>query len=618
MRNAFSLFALLHATSWARAQVLRPHPLHDSISSSDQIHPRGLEDYSFDKKSLSTALDLLDEEHVMWSGDRTPAGDFPVATMHFETHSKEKVLNMQRFSRLISEVSCGVGRIYITFKSRVAFDYAAQAWDWVHLHSERVFTLLAHWRGCMNPEGHFIPFHFKKAVPEASTLTIMLEGIEVAWEEAGHTFTLHVGSGLRQGEELQNTATKELEVPSHFTEVAHPLPARNAGPLLEERFHIGHFHFKLPDPSISRSKGYSVHLDHKYNGEMASKHHLGQNGYEATSHCINCGSSGRIDISFRLRIKWFDIKEMGIYATAFNVGARLQWDLSLKANTIASLDFGGNIFEFPFPGLGFEIPKIFKMGLIASVGWGIGCRNYTGHLEMSHGIQFRIQDGAEAHIDLVRGIGGNGHWRPQVWSAPLHIEGKVKANPAASAGSTVGFEMELFKTTLAAGLRISAPSAVFLVKLNDANKGPCGQRTHRPSIQVDAILLVYLGMSGGLNGAFAGSEPIGKRGLIDGGVHTSKNNQTRRERLLDMSWMEPIFTEEEFSEVLESNDVDVSAHAAHLNSSKHSLHPRRLGFFANLPIYHHSWPLIKELCISIDPHVPPQKRSHPRDLLIGP
>ncbi|SCV70441.1 BQ2448_1835 [Microbotryum intermedium] len=530
--------------------------------------------------------------------------------MHLETHSKEKILNMQRFSRLISRVSCGVGRTNLTFKSPVAFAYAAQAWDWVHLHPENVFTLLAHWRGCMSPDGHFKPFHFRRAVPDASTLTITLEGNEVEWDEAGHTFTLHVGSGLREGEEFNATATKELEVPSHFTKMSQPLSTRASDTLSDEKFHIGHFHFKLPEPSISSSKGFSIHLDHHYNGELASKKKFGQNGYDVTSHCIDCGTSGRIDISFRIRTKWFKIKEMGVYATAFNVGARLQWDVSLKANTIASLDFGGSIVDIPIPGFGFEIPHIFTVGLMASVGWGIGCRNYTGHLEMSHGMQFRVPDGAGAHIDLVKGIGHNSNWKPQLWSSPLHVNGKVKANPATSAGSTVGFEMSFLKKHFDAGLRITAPAAVFLVKLNDANRGPCGARIHRPAIQVDAILLVYLGMSGGLSGLPSLSEPVGKRDLIGG----AGSNQTRRERLLDMSWLEPKITEEQFNELSEGEHSQQNAYTVHQGLP---LQERGIGLYVNVPIFHYVLPFIKALCIPIGPRSL-KERAHPRDLLIAP
>ncbi|SCV70440.1 BQ2448_1834 [Microbotryum intermedium] len=74
MRNALSILVLLCATSCARSQIFSPYPLHGSISSNDQIQPRSLLYDNLDSKTLSAALDLMDEEQIMWSGDRSGSG----------------------------------------------------------------------------------------------------------------------------------------------------------------------------------------------------------------------------------------------------------------------------------------------------------------------------------------------------------------------------------------------------------------------------------------------------------------------------------------------------------------------------------------------------------------
>ncbi|KDE05623.1 hypothetical protein MVLG_03995 [Microbotryum lychnidis-dioicae p1A1 Lamole] len=573
--------------------ILKPFALYDSGHAVEGVLSPMSEQHSLDPQHLAFALDLQDEELLVHAGDKLPTNDFTVALMNLETSEVQKIINMQRFTTLLSDVKCGEPFTTVTFQSRNAFKYAANAWDWVNSNPEHVIQMIPFWKGCLCDQGSYRPFRFHRITVDTARLIILLEGIELQWENAMHAFDMHITGAIAHGDTLIPPASsRPFEIPDDF--ILLDQPPTSITTFDDEKFlgiHIPKWVKRafdiLTNHQVRTTGGHAVYLDHAVGTGIIPG--SGRGGIFFDVHCISCHSNGHIN--FAIDIRWrliSGIDSFGASATAHGVRFVADLHSELSGSTGAnSLDFSQPLINLPIPGLGIYIPKVFTAGLVAKLKFGFSISNFAGHLGLTYGIAAVVPDNAHFYIDLINTT--NQHhtsFQPLIYRHLPQWTIDAKGTVSFSLAAGVGLDFNLvnkFKYEMAVALK--AP----VFKLSLAIVGPRALPCHLTdrAVAINASLGVAFVWKAGKGGSdFSVTLPLGKRALLDGRADVEDVLRIPR-ALIDAPVGYGLSPTQEYLDHVMDEPV-------------HTMTPilqRRTGVAVAMIIWHFDWPLFTNLCI---------------------
>ncbi|SCZ87659.1 BZ3500_MvSof-1268-A1-R1_Chr2-2g05125 [Microbotryum saponariae] len=597
LRLSFSL--LLSSTAFAD-DVLKPLALYGSGHAIEGVLSPLSEQHSLDPQHLPFALDLQDEELLIHAGDTLPTNDFTVALMNLETSEVQKrimqIINMQRFTTLLSDVKCGEPFTAITFQSRNAFEYAANAWDWVNSNDKRHIQMIPFWKNCLCDQGSYRPFRFHRMTVDTARLTILLEGIELQWENAMHAFDMHITGAIAHGDTLIPPASsKPFEIPDDF--ILLDQPPSNISTFDDEKLfgiHIPKW-FKravdvLTNHQIHTTAGYSVHLDYTAGTrKIAQNSRKRQPGILFDVGCISCHSSGLI--RFAIDIRWTlltGIESFGASATAEDVKLVTVLDSKLSSTTVSSLDYSQTLFNFPVPGIGINIPKVFTAGFNAKFKFGLSISNFQGRLGLTYGIAAIVPNNAHFYIDLAHMT--NHHqtsFAPQINHRPAQWTADASGTASFSLAAGIGLEFNLlnkFKYEL--GVALKAPVFKLSLAIVRPQTPPC-RLTHR-AVAISVSVGLAFGWKAGKGGSdFSVTHPIGRRALLDGRADVEDVLRIPR-ALIDTPVGYELPPTQDYLDLV----MDELVH-----TMTPILQRRGTGWAVGMTIWGVEWPLITNLCI---------------------
>jgi hypothetical protein len=117
-------------------------PIHpDGFSAAIGLKVRDAVDFS--------RLDLAKQAELIF-GASGPNGNIILANMTLYAPGGQLIIMMESFEEFTSSVDCegDDGEMALTFKSREAFDYAHEQWDFINERTEYAFLLIANHDGC--------------------------------------------------------------------------------------------------------------------------------------------------------------------------------------------------------------------------------------------------------------------------------------------------------------------------------------------------------------------------------------------------------------------------------------------------------------------------------------
>ncbi|SCV70439.1 BQ2448_1833 [Microbotryum intermedium] len=595
--HLFLSLSLISVTS--AVDVLKPLALYNSSHAIEGVLSPLAEDHSLDPQHLAFALDLQDEELLMHAGEKMPSNDFTLAMMNIETSEVQKIINMQRFTTLLSDVKCGEPFTTITFQSRSAFEYAANAWDWVNSHPDHVIQMVPFWKDCFCAQGSYRPFRFHKIEVDSGRLTILLEGIELEWEHAMHAFDIHVTTAIDDGDTFIAPSSMLLEIPDDFTTVEQP--PSNHSTFDDEKIHLSGPKWLrravgwLQGIHINVKKGHSVYLQHQVPAwtKVADVNDLrkGHGGILFGVQCISCHSSGRLD--FAVDIRWslaHGVENFGASATAVGIVIVSVLQSKLSGQSTLTLDYSRTLFEFPIPGFGCSIPHVFTAGFIAKLKFGVSLARWTGSMSLVHGVALTIPDYSRIYVDLVHS--NEGHhtsFTPQIRFRQPELKGNANGVVSTFLAAGVGLELKLFKLpSYDMGLGLKAPVFKIHVEFHKTWAPPC--RTNHPSLAIDVSVGFALGWKIGKSGDFSVTLPIGKRAMLDG-----RADGQEEPRIPPALISTPVGIELSQAQDYLDFVMDEPAHTASAGLDK-----RGTGFSFGMTIFDYYIPVIKNLCIWVN------------------
>ncbi|SCV74438.1 BQ2448_8077 [Microbotryum intermedium] len=483
------LAALLSLALLARCntELLTTLHMHDSEHATNGlVHPAWFQDRKIlESVDLSLALDLQDVEFLAWAGEKDESGLSLLATMDVETYKHEKIINMQRFSKLLAGFECGASQISIVFQSKRAFDHALQDWSsWVQAEPDHVIVLFANWKGCLTPEGNLKPFHFHDLSSDAVRLEITLHGVETDWKTATHTSTLAIG--LPPG-----TTADDL--------IEHPKAKRSW-------FKKARKFFKKLFNLTIKTKPLSISLDHR---QTIIHTHAppNPNGLHSIMVCSDCGSHGSIEMNFVFKIVMGIPHPPYIAVHTRNVGMKVKLGINAKASIPASFGWGDTIYKTGVPRLSCAIKGVVDMGFYITLGWGYSISGLTGHLQVQKTIDFGVNDMAGVDLYLgPRGILPNptGRWGITHTSTPLSVTGLGSGTFSAGLNVALSLKIDLHNLFFISPVSLSVGAGPsIIVGIAGPRLGPCSALARssghtlfvQPKIAVSASVGASIGAS---------------------------------------------------------------------------------------------------------------------------
>ena len=350
-----------------------------------------------------------------------------------------QMIMMERFEGLTTSVDCkgDDGSMSLTFKSQEAFNYALQTWSYINENDDDRFLLIANHDGC-GPDDQRQPYLITKVTQDTQDLTTLLTAQVAAWSEVAGTYDLDFGKVYPSAPSARKLKERGLLDWSENPKVTFPMTVGKEG----ERTNI-----------YTDSKG------------------------RLTLDCINCYITGSFQVTGHLEVHVLTIKEFTIDAAPSGLAAELELEAAITASSSPdSLQFSKELFSFPIPDAGFEVPGIMKLGAILSYDVGASI-SFQGTGTVDFGLKSTIPDSAQAVLSLV----GSGQSSATGFTGSLEPVFDVKqlsASVTLSAYSQpkLAVEIEVTKVgTAEASLSLKLPEVSVTLEADYEEAGVCSQ-----------------------------------------------------------------------------------------------------------------------------------------------
>ncbi|KAL9595556.1 MAG: hypothetical protein Q9219_006376 [cf. Caloplaca sp. 3 TL-2023] len=366
---AVLLFNTCHAGSFIEAAPnieepvnLRPIHLRD-YESALGIHRRSGEEFN--------ELHPSDKSQLIW-GNAGENGQLLFANMTLYAPDGLPIVMMERFEGLTAGVDCkgDDGAMSLTFKSRDAYDYAMDVWQYINEDDDKQFLLIANHDGC-GPDDERQPYKVSNVMKSSKDLTIGMKTTTTQWSEVAGTYDLDLGkASLSQ-------SPQRLKPRGFFGDIV------DVGKTVLQAAQ-GNFDESLPvnfNVNVG-TPGQKTNIYTDSKGRFAID-------------CIDCYVTGSWQVEGHVKVSGFKLEDLTLSAAPSNFKAKLELEATVTASkTPVSLSESKELFAAPIPGAGIAVTGIFKLG--ATVSYTVGTSaTFAGTATADFGLSAGLPNGAK-------------------------------------------------------------------------------------------------------------------------------------------------------------------------------------------------------------------------------
>jgi len=454
------------------------------------------------KRDRRAALELKTEETLYWSGQDGTAAALTVSM----PGENENIVNLELIDDMVQSVSCpsdGVGQFKIQFAEEADFDDAQDIWQWVNQAAENSFVLIVGAGGCGWNEGRVV-YDVASLAYDDSRETAVLNVKRTSWKEAAHTFDLTVGKPAAQekaaarrrlarghsrrgllgkiGGAVKGAASSVVDTVSGAADAAVDVVSGVADEAVDTVSDVADEAFDtvsdVADDTFDAVRGaagvvvdtvgdaadeFVDAVDSTVNPDVSPDFIVpfrsdfsnksvtfSQDGVDISASCVQCFTTGSIDIQGRFRARQFQIEEAWIEASTEGLSAKAVLGLTLKGELTDTLA-EKSVPVFKVSPAGVSIPGVLTIGPTVSVSLGAEISKVKGGVTVSFGGTATIPpsitrlDFLSQEDTVARG------WKPSFKAEPFKAEAFIEASAAAFLKAAVGLEIS------AVGMDLSLP-----------------------------------------------------------------------------------------------------------------------------------------------------------------
>ncbi|KAF8540240.1 hypothetical protein BDD12DRAFT_735181 [Trichophaea hybrida] len=345
------------------------------------------------------------EQALLVYGTPGSNGQLLLANMTLIAPSGLPIVMMERLEGLTAAVDCGAegdGELSVTWKDDEAYKRALKSWDWINEDKELQFLMITNHDGC-GPDNERNAYRRVTNVETDEVKRITkLKAVEAPWKDITGTYSMDFGRatlrpgaakrlGIRVGDKVKD-AVKEV--------------GQDIGDLFES----------VGDADLSNSVEFDVS-----GGQQGVRKNIFTDPLQPprlTVDCANCFISGKFKVAGSLKVNNFKITDLllTVAPSGFSVTAEIDTNLAQnfspdelnslttvgtnKKFNLLTLDGTTDLIQVPVPGAGLVVPKIFSMGLIASVETGFTL-GFKGKIGFTVGVTATLPDSALIKLNMA-------------------------------------------------------------------------------------------------------------------------------------------------------------------------------------------------------------------------
>ncbi|KAL9024350.1 MAG: hypothetical protein Q9196_006579, partial [Gyalolechia fulgens] len=371
---AILLLRICYAESFAGALPKADEPL--------VLHPIRLRDYeSAIGLHRRSGMDFTDLEPSTKSqlvyGRPGESGQLLFANMTLYAPEGLPIVLMERFEGLTAAVDCkgDDGAMSLTFKSKAAYDYALQAWEYINEDDSQQFLLIANHDGC-GPDDERQPYKVSNVIESSADLTIGMKTTIAAWSEVAGTYDLDFGKAAL------NQAQQRLKPRGFWGDIGD----------------IGKTVLEGAQGNADVDKSVTFNVDVGEAGKKTNIYTDPKNRFSID--CVDCYVTGSWQVEGHIVVSGFKLQDLTLSAAPSNFKAKLELEATVTASKEPEpLQASKELFAAPIPGAGIAVTGIFKLG--ATVSYEVGTSvTFAGTATAAFGLEASLPNGAKVVADV--------------------------------------------------------------------------------------------------------------------------------------------------------------------------------------------------------------------------
>jgi len=433
------------------------------------------------KRDRRAALELQPEQTLHWKGL-----DGTVAALTVSTPGEnENIVNMELIDDMVQSVSCpvdGAGQFKVRFAAAADFDDAQDIWQWVNQAVANTFMLIVPAGACGWNQGRIV-YTVGALDYNDEKETAVLDVQRTSWKEAAHTFDLTVGKpaaaekaaarrrsarrpsrrGLlgKIGGVVKGAASTVVDTVSGAAEAAADVVSGAAGEVVDVVGSVagdavdvvGSVAGDVVDTVGDAAGEVADAVDSVVNPDLSPDFTIpfrsdfsnksvtfAQDGVEIAASCVQCFTTGSLDIQGRFRARNFEIEEAWIEASTEGLSAKAVLGLTLKGELTGTLA-EKSVPVFKVSPAGISIPGVLTIGPTVAVSLGAEISKVKGGVTVSFGGTATIPPSI-TRLDFLNEENTVGQgWEPSFKAEPFKADAFIEAGAAAFVKVAVGLEI---------------------------------------------------------------------------------------------------------------------------------------------------------------------------------
>ncbi|KAH8755901.1 hypothetical protein BGZ57DRAFT_909607 [Hyaloscypha finlandica] len=314
---------------------------------------------------------------------------------------------MDRFTGMLAAVDCHAESMMLQFNSNASFTSARNSWNWVSDAVNNTFVLIANYEGC-GPDQERQPFLVNDLTFIEANFTVFLDAQQKEWEDVAKTYSFNMGYS----------------------------PPLNSSVLA-----------RRDDPDFVMS------LESNFNRNLFSTE---VNGIELSVDCVNCGTSGRLNVEFDMDVNVFSDSHLAMKISPQDVAAFLQIALSAKGTLSKEYSWEKTLISIPIEGV--KVDSFAKIGAFLDVDVGFTIDEWAGEVDATFGARMGLSNNAIVEIDVLHlGSGKFSGWDPALTAIPFTLSAKVEGGVTLYAQPSISLSAEAFSKGIELSLDLRMP-----------------------------------------------------------------------------------------------------------------------------------------------------------------
>lgn len=359
------------------------------------------------------------------------------------------------------------------FNTRADFEYAIRAWNWLNEDETHSFILIADHPSC-GPESERQPYYIHDADYDEEGHTAHLYGIEKEWKEVARTFDLDFGRMSWDNPDLPTDLTKRFG-------------------------------------EWGVTEGVELDMSSDFSGNIYNET---SSALDFSIDCVDCKTSGTIDVSGRVTVDILDPEEVSLTITPRGLGADMGVKVKAKTGTNPfTISYSKAVLEIPLP-YSIKLPKIGTIGFVLKEKIGVSTKGNKADTEIEFGMGATVPDDAKLRVDLADSENNEySGWTPKIESKKFNISGDFKSVFTIYGQTSLGAELSIFDWGWEAVVALKIPELSATIDSYPTNGSAC-EKEGKEGISVDTRIGGTLALKAGKRGDLAITLPLNTQPLI--------------------------------------------------------------------------------------------------------